>query len=193
METEFADVAEEPAISSIHDRRTVRRVTWRPPPPGWIKCNVDAAFLEVFFGGATAAVFRDHAGNLLTASNSKIAASSPLAAEALAVRKALIIAKNFQLKRIIFESDSLILIQALKSKASIAKIQVILDDILELARNISNCGFTWVPREGNALAHEVAKLTADGSLRQNWPRCKPQVIMNILKEEHYMSLQLTNR
>ncbi|XP_025665275.1 uncharacterized protein [Arachis hypogaea] len=82
---EFADFPEEPAISSIHDRRTVKRVTWRPPPPGWIKCNVDAAFLEVFSGGATAAVFRDHAGNLLTTSNSKIAASSPLAAEALAV------------------------------------------------------------------------------------------------------------
>ncbi|RYR51273.1 hypothetical protein Ahy_A06g026297 [Arachis hypogaea] len=67
MEIEFADFVGEPAINSIHGRRTVRRITWRPPPPGWIKCNVDAAFLEVFSGGATAAVFRDHAGNLLTA------------------------------------------------------------------------------------------------------------------------------
>ncbi|XLU41310.1 hypothetical protein S245_036124, partial [Arachis hypogaea] len=50
----------------------------------YAKCNVDAAFLEVFSGGATAAVFRDHAENLLTASNFRIAASSPLAAEALA-------------------------------------------------------------------------------------------------------------
>ncbi|XP_057719433.1 uncharacterized protein LOC130933842 [Arachis stenosperma] len=169
MEIEFVDFAGEPAINSIHGRRTVRRITWRPPLPGWIKCNVDAAFLEVFSRGATAAVFRDHAGNLLTASNSKIAASSPLAVEALAIREALIIAKNFQLERIIFESDSLILIQAVKSKASIAEIQIILDDILDFARNISNCGFTWVPREGKALAHVVAKLTANGSLRQNWP------------------------
>ncbi|XLU93939.1 hypothetical protein S245_008291, partial [Arachis hypogaea] len=136
--------------------------------PGWVKCNIDAAFLEVLSVGATTAVFRDHAGNLLTASNSKIAATSSLAAEALAVREALIIAKNFQLERVIFESDSGIFIQALKSKATIADIQVILDDILDLARNISNCGFTWVPREGNALAHEVAKLTANGSLHQNW-------------------------
>ncbi|KAL4320923.1 hypothetical protein AHAS_Ahas14G0059000 [Arachis hypogaea] len=132
METEFTKMAEEPANCSVNNRRTVRRVTWRPPLPGWVKCNVDAAFLEVLSGGATTAVFRDHVGNLLTASNSKIAATSPLATEALAVREALIIAKNFQLDRIIFESDSLILIQALKSKATIAEIQVILDDILDL-------------------------------------------------------------
>ncbi|XP_072084356.1 uncharacterized protein [Arachis hypogaea] len=155
METEFADSAEVPAITSMNARRTVKRVTWRPPLPGWIKCNVDAAFLEAFSGGATAAVFRDHAGNLLTASNSRIAASSPLAAEALVVREALILVQNFQLERVIFESDSLLLIQALKSKASITEIQVILDDILDLVRNLSNFGFTWVPREGNALAHEI--------------------------------------
>ncbi|QHN93426.1 uncharacterized protein DS421_17g592590 [Arachis hypogaea] len=148
METKFAEMAEEPANCSVIDRRTVRRVTWRPPPPGWVKCNVDAAFLEVLHGGATAAVFRDHVGNLLTASNFKIATTSPLAAEALAVREGLIIAKNFQLERVIFESDSLILIQALKSKATIVEFQVILDDILDLARNISNCGFTWLLEKG---------------------------------------------
>ncbi|RYR48438.1 hypothetical protein Ahy_A07g034466 [Arachis hypogaea] len=155
METKFAEMAEEPANCSVIDRRTVRRVTWRPPPPGWVKCNVDAAFLEVLHGGATAAVFRDHVGNLLTASNFKIATTSPLAAEALAVREGLIIAKNFQLERVIFESDSLILIQALKSKATIVDTKYFK---------------LWVylaPREGNALAHEVAKLTANGSLHQN--------------------------
>ncbi|XLU52730.1 hypothetical protein S245_047378, partial [Arachis hypogaea] len=86
METEFTKMAEEPANCSVNNRRTVRRVTWRPPLPGWVKCNVDAAFLEVLSGGATTAVFRDHVGNLLTASNSKIAATSPLATEALAVQ-----------------------------------------------------------------------------------------------------------
>ncbi|RYR34741.1 hypothetical protein Ahy_A10g049745 [Arachis hypogaea] len=139
-------------------------------------------FREVYSGGTTAAVFKDHAGSLLTASNSKIAASSPLAAEAFAVREALIMAKNFQLDRIIFESDSLILIQALKSKASIVEIQVILDDILELVRSITNCGFTWVPREGNGLAHEVARLTADGSLQQNWLMCKPFVFYSLPRQ-----------
>ncbi|XP_016170478.1 uncharacterized protein LOC107613135 [Arachis ipaensis] len=161
MKIEFAEIVEEPAKTSINERRPVRRVTWRPPLAGWVKGNVDVTFVEVHSGGATAAVIRDHTRNLLTDSNSKIMATSPLAAEALAVREALIMANNFQLERIIIESDSLILIQALKSQASIAEIQVILDDILDLARSISNCGFIWVPREGNALAHEVAKLTVD--------------------------------
>ncbi|RYQ85065.1 hypothetical protein Ahy_B10g104566 [Arachis hypogaea] len=167
METEFANFAEEPAISSIHDTRTVRRVTWRPPPPGLIKCNVDATFLKVFSGGATTAVFRDHVGNLLTASNSKIAASSPLAAEALT-----------------FDTHPSFKIKSLNCRNSsyFGRHFGISVKYLKL----------WVYL-GNALAHEVAKLTADGSLRQNWLRCKSQIIMNILKEEHYISLQLANK
>ncbi|XP_052116440.1 uncharacterized protein LOC127746613 [Arachis duranensis] len=141
METEFAEIAEEPAKSSINERRPVKRVTWRPPLAGWVKCNIDAAFVEVHFGGAKIVVLRDHTENLLTGSNSKIVATSPFAAEALAVREVLLMAKNFQLERIIIKSDSLILIQALKSQALIVEIQVFLDDISDLSRSISNCGF----------------------------------------------------
>ncbi|RYR13549.1 hypothetical protein Ahy_B04g070483 [Arachis hypogaea] len=141
MEIEFVEIAEESSTSSTMKRRSVRRATWRPPLARWVKYNIDASFVEVHFGGATTAILRDHTKNLFTDSNSKIAATSPFAAKALAVREALIMAKTFK-KRIIIEFDSLILIQALKPQASIVEIQVILDDILDLARSISNCGFT---------------------------------------------------
>ncbi|XP_020963460.1 uncharacterized protein LOC110265048 [Arachis ipaensis] len=132
--------------------RSGSRVTWRPPLQGWIKCNVDVAFVGAQSVGATAVVFRDHNGTLLSGINSTIIAASPLAAEALA--------------KVIIESDNQILIQALKSHASIAEIQVVLDDILHLARGIPNYGFTWMPREANSLAHEVVKLTGQGTLHQ---------------------------
>ncbi|KAL4358160.1 hypothetical protein AHAS_Ahas09G0258900 [Arachis hypogaea] len=67
--------------------------------------------------------------------------------------------QNFQMQKVIIESDNQILIQALKSHASIAKIQVIVEDILHLVRGIPNCGFTWVPREANSLAQEVTNFT----------------------------------
>ncbi|XP_016194928.1 uncharacterized protein LOC107635893 [Arachis ipaensis] len=159
MELEFAELEEEPAKHSTSVRRSGSRVTWRPPPAGWIKCNVDAAVVETRSAGATAAVFKDSNGSLLTGINSTIVATSPLAAEALAVREALIMSKKFQMEKVIIESDNQILVQALKSHASIADIQVILDDILYLVKGMPNCGFTWAPREANLLAHEVAKLT----------------------------------
>ncbi|RYQ99126.1 hypothetical protein Ahy_B07g087000 [Arachis hypogaea] len=134
---------EVPAKVSTNITRTGSRVTWRPPLEGWIKRNVDAAFVEAHSLGATAAVFRDHNGTLLSGINSFIVATLPLAAEALAVRTALIMSQNFQMQKVIIESDNQILIQALKSHTSIAKIQVILEDILHLARGILSYGFTW--------------------------------------------------
>ncbi|KAL4314522.1 hypothetical protein AHAS_Ahas15G0093500 [Arachis hypogaea] len=168
MEIEFTENTEAPARISTTMRKLVRSSTLRPPPSGWIKCNVDADFIKTLAGGATAAVFRAHSSNLLTGLNSKIVAGSALAAEALAVKEALIMAKIFQIENIIIESDRVILTQALKPGTSIVEIQPILEDILDIVGSISNCGFTWVPRGWNALAHEVAKLAAVGTFGKNW-------------------------
>ncbi|RYR16596.1 hypothetical protein Ahy_B04g073630 [Arachis hypogaea] len=46
-----------------------------PPLQGWIKCNVDAAFIGAQSVGATIAVFRDHNGTLLLGINSTIVAA----------------------------------------------------------------------------------------------------------------------
>ncbi|XP_057761018.1 uncharacterized protein LOC130981438 [Arachis stenosperma] len=96
MELEFAELEEEPEKHST----SVKRL------------------------GATAAVYRDPNGSLLAGINSTIVATSPLAAEALAVREALIMSRNFQMEKVIIESDNQILVQALKSHASIEAIQV---------------------------------------------------------------------
>ncbi|XP_016192126.1 uncharacterized protein LOC107633006 [Arachis ipaensis] len=164
MELEFGELSEQPAKHTTTVSRLASRVTWRPPLQDWIKSNVDATFIGAQSVGAVAAVFRDHNGSLLSGINSTIVAGSPLAAEALAIRADLIMSQNFLMQKIIIESDNQILIQALKSHASIAEIQVVLDDIHHLARIIPSCGFIWVPREANSLAHEVAKLTRQGTL-----------------------------
>ncbi|XP_025651809.1 uncharacterized protein [Arachis hypogaea] len=184
MELEFAEMIEEPVKHATTITRLGSRVTWRPPLQGWIKCNVDAAFTGAQSVGATAVVFRDHNGTLLSGINSTIVAASSLAAEALAVRAALIMSQNLLMQKVIIESDNQILIQALKSHASVAEIQVVLDDIRHLARGIPSCGFTWVPREANSLAHEVARLTYQGTLHQNWVMHKPISIRNVLRKDN---------
>ncbi|RYR16597.1 hypothetical protein Ahy_B04g073631 [Arachis hypogaea] len=92
--------------------------------------------------------------------------------------------QNFLMQKVIVESDNQILIQALKSHASIAEIQVVLDNIRHLARGIPSCCFTWVPREANSLAHEVARLTHQGTLHQNWVVHKPISIRNVLRKDN---------
>ncbi|KAL4286360.1 hypothetical protein AHAS_Ahas19G0078400 [Arachis hypogaea] len=84
---------------------------------------------------------------MITGSVIRIKASSALAAEAMAVRNALIISKNMQMEKVIIETDSLTLTQAVKSKGNIGEIQPILQDINLLMENFDKCGMTWVPRE----------------------------------------------
>ncbi|MED6206469.1 hypothetical protein PIB30_026936 [Stylosanthes scabra] len=91
--------------------------------------------------GVSSVVGRDSNGVLLAVAATSRKRSSPLAAEAQAMREAVIMASNFQLDRVVFESDCQNLIQALKSKIAISEIDAVLDDIWELSNHIPNIGF----------------------------------------------------
>ncbi|RYQ84610.1 hypothetical protein Ahy_B10g104047 [Arachis hypogaea] len=97
----------------------------------------------------------------------RIRAHSSLAAEAEAMRRALILATNLNMEQILIESDNLPLVQAVKSKTYIGEVESIIRDIFLLAESLSNCGFTWVPREGNKVADGVAKCSLAGQLEEN--------------------------
>ncbi|KAJ1390062.1 Reverse transcriptase-like [Sesbania bispinosa] len=101
----------------------------------------------------TSCVFRDREGFLEFCSVKKVAAASPLLAEALAVREAMLIAGNLGMPRVIFELDSL------------------------------GCGFTWVSREGNLVAHLLASLAKLDLLPPNWQGVLPLDVQNQLKSD----------
>ncbi|RYR09679.1 hypothetical protein Ahy_B05g078064 [Arachis hypogaea] len=130
-----------------------RRVTWRPPIGDRLKANVDGAFRKESGEGVLAVVIRDKVGNLVAGSTKIVRATSSLSVDSMALRSALILAKNLQLENILFELDSLPLIQAVKVKETVGEIDPILRDIYVLVEGISNSGFTWIHREGNQLAH----------------------------------------
>ncbi|RYQ83853.1 hypothetical protein Ahy_B10g102719 [Arachis hypogaea] len=105
---------------------------------------------------------------IITGSASSFKAKSSLIAEATALREAIIMAENLILGKTIIESDSLILVQAVKSKEKIWKIDAILKDILILSNDLQDIGFAWTPREGNRLAQEIAARTSMESLGNQW-------------------------
>ncbi|MED6180588.1 hypothetical protein PIB30_011626 [Stylosanthes scabra] len=45
------------------------------------------------------------------------------------------------------------------------------------------CGFTWSPREGNQLAHEIAKLAAKGDLDSHWYTSPTATIRTIINQD----------
>ncbi|KAJ1392784.1 Ribonuclease H-like superfamily [Sesbania bispinosa] len=88
--------------------------SWRPPQADAIKINCDAAFKAQSQLAAIAAIVRDSSGVILSLSSKIVPTSSPLLAEALAVREAVLLASGTFWPRILVESDSQVVIEALK-------------------------------------------------------------------------------
>lgn len=138
------------------------------PPPAVIKLNVDASFCKDTGQACVAVIGRNRNGNIHIGLTKKTFANSPLSAEALAVREAASLAVNLGLQNILIESDCLVLVTACRKETEIGEISSIVQDILQLKQNVRNCGFTWVGRSGNKLAHTLAKMAHRDSLPTNW-------------------------
>ncbi|MED6148304.1 hypothetical protein PIB30_051878 [Stylosanthes scabra] len=134
-------------ISNRHSKPQ-RKATWNPPPMGWTKLNVDAAFLRSSGSGFAAVICKDSSKRPLAVSSSSRLVSSPLAGEAHALREAVIMANNFNMNK------------AIKSNTTIPEIDAFLMDIWELSKNLPDRGFIWVPREANSVAHDLVKFVA---------------------------------
>lgn len=103
---------------------------WRPPLFYTIKVNCDASFSldkkKVFAG----IIARDKFGNVLFGITKIFAASSPLVAEAIALREAAAVSLNFGVSNVVFECDSLDLVQGCRKESMIGEICGLVQDIL---------------------------------------------------------------
>ncbi|XP_016168906.1 uncharacterized protein LOC107611505 [Arachis ipaensis] len=154
--------------SSEMQRRSRFPVKWRPPPTNWIQLNVDTAFSSESNRGAIAVTILDNLGRLIRGSAIKIQEGLVTIAKALAIRKTVILTDNLSMERAIIESDSLILIQIIKSWEDWWEIRPILQDIRGIMAKHQRFGFTWTPRKENSRAHLIAKLKAEEALPGNW-------------------------
>ncbi|KAJ1408301.1 Ribonuclease H-like superfamily [Sesbania bispinosa] len=162
---------------------------WKIPPPSAIKCNSDAAWSKSRPVGAVVVIARDCCGKLLSSLAKKIQAPNPLIAEALAMREAITAAYNFNWSKVVFESDCQILVEACRRERSVAQIKLIVEDILTVASGFTHCGFTWVQRQGNSVAHKVAKECLSGSLSSFWMASAPSWLQHQLAQDLSLALQ----
>lgn len=115
------------------------------------------------------------------------ATTSPLIAEAISLREAMVIAMNMDLQDIIFEFDSPQLIQACKGEMLYGEIQHIVKDLRLWQINHDNWNFAWIGREGNKGAHTIAKLTLNEELMDNWAFNHPTTLREALQRVREMA------
>ena len=152
---EFIDVHTQPIRSEVQ-RHQIR---WTKPPEDFYKANFDAAFFENSNTAGIGVVIRDCNGNIIGALSQKIVLPQSIEhAEALAASRAVTFARELSLFKVIFEVDCLRIINAINTKEPCQTLfGHIIEEIWSHTPSLMTCNFQHVKREGNNLAHTLAR------------------------------------
>ncbi|XP_050290614.1 uncharacterized protein LOC126728906 [Quercus robur] len=142
-------------------RRPVPRevIKWSPPDESVYKINFDAAVFEEQGSAGLGVVVRDLAGLVISTLSQKIRFPGlAVMVEALVACRAVFFAKEISVFRVVVEGDSLQVIKAVNSlKRSKTPYGHIIDETRLLSSSLSCYNFVHVQREGNKLAHALAR------------------------------------
>lgn len=143
--------------------------TWRPPPPGWTKCNSDAAFVEEEGRGATGVVLRDQDGRACGGrARWYDHCLHALSVVAMACYDGLQFAID-RVQRLQLETDCQVLVNLWeKRQHKISGVDPLLQQIEVLSRSLADFSFSYSSRTCNLLAHECAKLVSRNNQVEEW-------------------------
>ncbi|KAL0004229.1 hypothetical protein SO802_011790 [Lithocarpus litseifolius] len=132
---------------------------WRPPEQGYFKVNFDAAVFKPLNLAGIEVVIRDWRGETVVALSMPIALASTVAElEALACRRAVLLAAEKDLHNVIFEGDSASVINViLQENPVLTSYGDIVDDIRSLVSAFQSVKFFYVHRSCNLVADMLAK------------------------------------
>ncbi|XP_058215721.1 uncharacterized protein LOC131326849 [Rhododendron vialii] len=132
--------------------------SWIRPSDGIFKIKVDGSWKEDMGKGGYGIVVRDYRGLFVAASMgfSQWCASSSIA-EALAIRQGVHLGFQLGLGSIFVERDAQLLVKMLNGQVTTnQEVEMIIHDIQALSKNFQCCGFSFVRRTGNSVAHVLA-------------------------------------
>ncbi|KAL4346325.1 hypothetical protein GQ457_17G004530 [Hibiscus cannabinus] len=155
---------QESGFSHCHVPPTV--LSWSTPPSGFLKINCDAAYDRKNGYVAVACIARDEQGQIIKGENCTLSSWSVSIAEAIAIRKGVMLAINEGWEKVIFESDNLGVINGINSFMSYAwESTSVIKDILSLAAPFPLFSFQFVKRDCNMATDWVVKTSLKGILK----------------------------
>ncbi|XP_062020668.1 uncharacterized protein LOC133737053 [Rosa rugosa] len=161
------------------------QVKWRPPTAPNLKLNTDAAIDYKKKKAGLGMVVRDGEGKLKCAGH-KVLPGNPsiVAIEALAVYHGLLLCREAGFQKLVVESDSTIVIDALnKTELDLSVEGGVLDDIKCLASTFKSVLWKKVNREGNIAAHKMAKHALIADKDRLWQEAGPPWLTDIILDE----------
>ena len=124
-----------------------------------MKTNFDGVVFEDLDAAGIGVVVHNSCGEVMAALSEIIPKPAYVAAlETLAARRAVQFVQELDMKDSIFEGDSEVSISAIKSRCfQHPSCGHLIQDIMALLKSLQNYSFSHVHRQGNALAHALAK------------------------------------
>ncbi|KAL2927000.1 hypothetical protein RDABS01_000047 [Bienertia sinuspersici] len=144
--------------STVHQVSSNSKV-WQPPPCDIVKLNVDASIDEAGWVGF-GVVARTHEGKVVFAATRRNKARwTPEVAEAKALVYAVKLGRDFGITKAMVESDCLTIISRLSKGAThLTELDTVLGDILQLSSSFACMTWSHINREGNYVAHHLARI-----------------------------------
>ncbi|KAL3641648.1 hypothetical protein CASFOL_012463 [Castilleja foliolosa] len=143
------------SLQALQSRSSVNQ-SWNPPPIGWFKINMDAAFKD---GNAcSGVVIRNANGSFVHAYSMEHKCLDANTAEALAILDSCLVAQKLGLQKVLFESDCLNVVSFINgnSRNYYWTSGPVVEAIDNLKLKMPLWSFSFVPRVCNSAAHALA-------------------------------------
>jgi ribonuclease HI len=150
--------------------------------------NYDGAVFSEQNEAGVGVIIRNHRGEVMGSLSQRIPyPHSVEAVEASAARCAIQFAKDLGFMLIDLEGDSKIIVEALLLKAPCTTIYGnVIEDIKQSAQNLQSVHFLHINREGNVMAHLLAKRARLNKPFEAWMESvPPELISNLCTDFHF--------
>ena len=129
------------------------------PLPGFVKCNIDATVFREEGKSSWGIVVRDSQGLFLHAASRVVNGVFHVRElETMGLREALSWIKQLGFKQVIFETDSLQVVQALQNRdADFSEFGALIKDCLFLLQGEHYSSVVFTKRQNNVVAHILAR------------------------------------
>ena len=159
-------------------------LNWKACPSGFFKINVDGATSNDGTNACIRVIVRDCQGLSIVASSEVLQSSySAEITEAFTLLHGVLLALELKISHAIFEPDALSIIQALNYGDTDGEIGLILQDSRSYSAYFNWCTFQHLKRDGNKVAHELAKAARLSGLSQFWKGVNPSCVEHLILDD----------
>ena len=180
---EFAQTVPLPPYPRLATNST--QTWWRPPTQGMVKINYDGATFKDQKKSGVGVVIRDDNSMVLASMSKQLPQLySALEVEIMAASIALLFASQLGFHRAILESDSLTLATALRNNSTfLSPDGLLMEDIKFHASSFIQLRYSHIKREGNKVAHKLARHALCISDFSVWMEDVPPPLLPVVLED----------